>query len=110
MEIKTQKNIVIGLLEVPKPMITLGVALPMLDLKTKYFTNTSNHWRRRNMSDKQVEYMKSFGVLVTPNDKMNFNQGDACDTIDALVHRQDQRARLQYHLNQASKLLEVSRD
>ncbi len=104
------KNVVIGLLEVPKPMITLGAALPMLDLRTKYFTNASNHWRRRNMSEKQINYMKSLGVLVTQNDRLNFNQGDACDTIDALLTRHDQRAKLQYHLEQASNLIKASRE
>jgi hypothetical protein len=104
-----QKNIVIGLSEIPKPMAAMSVALPMLDLTPKQFSNVSGHWRKDDMTAKQMSYLKSFGVIVTQKDFQKFTKGDACDVIDALTTRKDQRARLQYHLDQASRLLEASR-
>lgn len=109
MEVNTTKNIVIGLLEIPKPMLTMGVSVPMLDLAPKYFSGSRNYWRKREITEKQVSYMKSFGILVTPNDRLKFKQGTASDILDALIKRPTNQERITYHLIQASKLLEVSR-
>lgn len=104
-----QKNIIIGLSEVPRPMAAMSVAVPMLDLTPMHFSNVSTHWRKEDITAKQMSYLKSFGVIVTPKDFHKFTKGDACDVIDALKTRKDQRSRLEYHLEQASRLLESSR-
>lgn len=104
------KNIIIGLsTAISKPMATLSVTVPMLDLSPKQFSGAVRHWRKDDITAKQMSYLKSFGVYVTPTDFQTFKKGDASDVLDALTSRKDQHARLQYHLAQASRLLEASR-
>lgn len=95
--------------EISKPMATLSVTVPMLDLSPKQFSGAFRHWRKDAITARQTNYLKHFGVFVTQADFQMFNKGNASDVLDALTSRKDQHARLQYHLAQASRLLEASR-
>lgn len=95
------KNVLVTLVEIPKPMITLGSAQMVLDISPRH-TGQNRRWRGDAPSYKQLEYLKSFSVLPTTRDVAVFNKGQVSDVLDALVYNQRQREKLEYHLAVAS--------
>ena len=98
------QNIVIGLLEVPQPMVTLGAVTTMIDIEKKQYYKDDRMWRPRKISDKQINLLGGFKIYVTANDKATLNQGVASDVLGTLIDNKSKKEKLAYHMAEIAKL------
>lgn len=92
-----EKNVLVSLVEIPKPMVTLKAANQILDIEPRRFGN-STRWRNDAVTMPQLNRLQTLGVYPTQRDAQTFTKGRVSDIIDALINNERQRERLEYHL------------
>lgn len=102
------KNVLITLLNMPRPVITLSAVTQLLNIERTRFRGHYG-WREREITHAQQRCLNDLGIIIPRNDKDQFGRGQAADTIDTLLSNPEQRRLLKYHLTEANGLLEIGR-